>query len=313
MAGAPEGFLGIEIGGTKLQIVGGDGSGRISRRWREVVDPRAGGAGICQQIVRGLEGIRTGFNAAAVGVGFGGPVDWRAGRVSCSHQIDGWEDFELGSWLREQTGLPARIENDSNLAALAEATCGAGAAADPVFYFNLGSGVGGGLVVDGDIFHGAPPGEMEFGHLRLDRSGATVESRCSGWAIDRRIRAMRIDRPDSVLARSIGEAPGGEARCLAAALRERDPAAVELLAQLADDLAWALSHVVHLLHPAVIVCGGGLSLVGEPLRAAISGALTRHVMKAFAPGPPLRLSALGEDAVPIGALLLAGQASDCCG
>lgn len=307
MADAPPSLLGIEIGGSKLQIVAGDGSGRIVRRWRAPVDRESGGQGICRQILRGLDELRAGFDAYAIGVGFGGPVDWRTGRVCRSHQIDGWHSFELGDWLAAQTGLAVKVENDSNLAALAEATCGAAAGASPAFYFNLGSGVGGGLVIGGEIFHGSPPGEMEFGHLRLDRLGTTVESRCSGWAIDRRIRELRLQRPDSFLARGIGDAQGGEARHLAAALSRHDATALELVAELAEDLAWALSHVVHLLHPAIIVMGGGLSLVGEPLRAAVADALGKHVMDAFAPGPRLRLAALGEDAVPVGALLLAAS------
>ena len=75
----------------------------------------------------------------------------------------------------------------------------------------------------------------------------------------------------------------------------------------ADDLAFGLSHVTHLFHPEVIVLGGGLSLVGEPLREAIERHLRRFTMEAFAPGPQVRLAALGEDAVPAGALLLAGD------
>ena len=309
MGTASSTYLGIEIGGTKLQIVAGDGSGRIIDRWRAPVDRNAGGPGICRQLREGIAHVRASLSPAAIGVGFGGPVDWTTGRICRSHQIDGWENFELGSWLRGQTGLPVAVENDSNLATLAEATCGAGAGANPVFYFNLGSGVGGGVVTDGRIYHGAPPGEAEFGHLRLDRSGATVESRCSGWSIDRRIRAIANQHPDGLLARMIGQTHGGEAKHLVGALEQGDADARTILSGLADDLAFALSHAVHLLHPAIIVMGGGLSLIGEPLRAAIAADLPASVMDAFAPGPPLRLAKLGEDAVPVGALLLARGAA----
>jgi glucokinase len=241
-------------------------------------------------------------------VGFGGPIDFRTGRIARSHQIGGWEGFELKSWLREQTGLPVATENDANTAALAEAVIGAGAGADPVFYFNLGSGVGGGIIIGATIFHGRPPGEAEFGHLRLDRSGATVESRCSGWAVDRRIRAAAEAKPGGILARSLDPAKsGGEARHLASALAQGDPLARRIVGEWADDIGFALSHVVHLIHPAVIVMGGGLSLVGEPLRLAIAEALPRHVMEAFHPVPSVRLAKLGEDAVPAGALILAAR------
>jgi glucokinase len=300
-------FLGIEIGGTKLQIVAGDGQGRIARRWRAAAERAGGGPAICRQLQEGIAEIRKGVDPVAIGVGFGGPVDRLTGRIARSHQVDGWEDFDLRSWLREQSRLPVAVENDSNLAALAEARVGAGAGRYAVFYFNLGSGVGGGLVIDGRVYHGTPPGEAEFGHLLLDRSGATVESRCSGWAIDRRIRALCSDWPDRFLARAIGPTPGGESNHLAPALANGDPIAHTILHELSDDLAFALSHVVHLIHPELLVLGGGLALVGEPLRGAIADALARHVMKVFAPGPPIALASLGEDAVPTGALLLAAQ------
>ena len=301
-------YLGVEIGGTKLQIVAGDERGQIVRRWRASAQREAGGPAIAGQIHNGIREIRAGLEPRAIGVGFGGPVDNRTGRICTSHQVEGWENFDLPSWLNEQSGLNVIVENDSNCAALAEATLGAGASQSPVFYFNLGSGVGGGLAVDGRIYHGAPPGEAEFGHVRLDRSGgATVESRCSGWAIDRRIRALQAGRPDSLLARSLAPLPGGEARHLPAALAAEDAAARQIVGDLADDLAFALSHAVHLFHPAVIVLGGGLAMIGEPLRAGIAEALPRYIMDAFHPGPPLRLTQLGEDAVPSGALLLAAQ------
>ena len=299
--------LGIEIGGTKLQIVAGDSAGRITHRWRATTDRARGGPGICEQILQGIAELKPRTQPLAIGVGFGGPIDSKTGRISRSHQIDGWESFPLAQWITEQTGLPVRADNDANMAALAEATCGAGRGDDPVFYFNLGSGVGGGLIIGGRVFHGLPPGEAEFGHVRLDRSGQTVESRCSGWAIDGRLRSAAQSSPQGILGRMIGRTPGGEARHLASALAAGDRDAARILDELADDLAFALSHVIHLLHPAVLVMGGGLSLVGEPLRTAIAQALPRHVMEAFLPAPPLRLAALGEDSVPVGALLLAGE------
>src|SRR5947208_1434447 len=95
-----------------------------------------------------------------------------------------------------------------------EARHGAGMGFNPVFYVTLGSGVGGGLVVDGRIYHGAMPGEAELGHVRLARSGTTLESRCSGWAVDAKIRALKTNEPSSLLARLIGDASGGGAKHL---------------------------------------------------------------------------------------------------
>ncbi len=296
--------IGIEIGGTKLQLVLGDKNGTIQQRLKLAVSPARGAPGIRQQIQDHLPDLLKKSAVTAIGVGFGGPVDWKSGRICRSHQIEGWSEFDLGGWLHQLSDLPVRLDNDANVAALGEARCGAGREADPVFYVTLGSGVGGGLVVNGKIYHGATPGEAEIGHVRLDRQGTIVESRCSGWSIDARIRDSKTTDPASVLCRMPGFGSGGEAKHLAVALKSGDRAAQRILGDLAEDLAFGLSHVVHLVHPQVIVLGGGLSGIGEPLRLAVESALPDFVMEAFAPGPRIALAGLGEDAVPVGALLL---------
>ena len=303
-------FLGLEIGGTKLQLVVGDESAKIRERRRLTVRADLGAAGIRSQIEKTLPELLAQHKIAAGGVGFGGPVDWRAGRIARSHQIEGWSGFELAAWLRGLVGAPVFVDNDANVAALGETTRGAGAGFSPALYVTLGSGVGGGLVVDGKIYHGTAPGETEIGHLRLDRAGTTLESRCSGWAVDAKIREQIKARPDGPLARLVGDSVRGEARHLAAALQAEDEVAHRILATTAADLAFGLSHAVHLFHPAVIVLGGGLALVGAPLRTAVETALRGFIMDVFAPGPALRLSTLGEDAVPVGALLLAARSAE---
>lgn len=298
-------FLGIEIGGTKLQLAVGGGDGCIRERHRFQVDATSGGGGIRKQLAAALGSILPVTKPAAIGVGFGGPVEAGTGRICCSHQVAGWADFGLRSWLEGLCDVPVVVENDANTAALGEARCGAGHGASPVFYVTLGSGVGGGLVVDGRIFHGAKPGESEIGHVRLDRDGTVVENRCSGWAVDRRVREAARREPSGLLAGLVAGATRGEARYLAPALAAGDATARRILGETADDLAFALSHVTHLMHPEVIVVGGGLSLLGEPLRAGVEAALRRWVMEVFRPGPRVALAGLGEDAVPAGALLLA--------
>lgn len=301
-------FLALEIGGTKLQLFVGDESANILQRWRFNVEPRLGGEGIRTQIERALPDILGSHDVAAIGVGYGGPVDWRTGQICCSHQIEGWADFPLGDWLRRQAQRTVVIDNDANCGALGEALRGAGQGNNPVFYVTLGSGVGGGLVVDGNIYHGAKPGESEIGHVRLDREGTIVEQRCSGWAVDKIIRALAGQDPSSRLARLTTGMNGGEARALAEALKENCPVAEAILAEVADNLGFGLSHVTHVMHPETIVLGGGLSLLGEPLRAAVEAALGRFVMKAFEKPPRVALAALREDAVPVGALFLARSA-----
>jgi len=295
----------MEIGGTKLQLVLGDRGGQIVQRRKSTVEAARGATGIREQIQQAMPELTSRQRLEGVGVGFGGPVDWKTGMICRSHQIEGWSEFDLSGWLRDLTGARVRVDNDANVGALGEATHGAGIGFNPVFYVTLGSGVGGGLVVNGAIYHGASPGEAEIGHVRLDRHGTIVEQRCSGWAVDAGIRQLQNTAPESTLAKLAAEDPGGEARHLQSALHQGDPAAKQILEKTAEDLAFGLSHVTHLFHPEVIILGGGLSKTGEPLRQAVERHLARFIMDAFAPGPRVALARLGEDAVPVGALVLA--------
>src|SRR6267378_4044169 len=119
------------------------------------------------------------------------------------------------------------------------------------------------------------------------------------------IRSLKTSEPASLLARLMGTASGGEAKHLSAALQQGDAAAVRILNEVAEDLAFGLSHVVHLFHPEIIVLGGGLSNLGETLRTGVEESLTGFIMEAFRPGPEMVISKLGEDAVTVGALVLA--------
>jgi len=307
--------LGIEIGGTKLQLVTSNLTGRIDQRFRYAVDLERGANDILQRISDTIAQLAE--PPQSIGVGFGGPLDWQTGRIANSHQVHGWSGFQLANWLQQQVpGATVRVENDANVAALAEARQGVATGFRTVFYVTLGSGVGGGLVVDGQLYHGTAPGEAEIGHLWLvppgvDSPGQTLEQTVSGWAVDRQIRDLLPQLPvDSVLKQLVLEAqqkndnPDRLARFLHPAYENSDPVARMLIEQIGSVLALGLSHVVHLFHPDAIVLGGGLSGIGEPLRAAVRQALPRFVMQSFQPPPVVLLAKLGEDAVPIGALEL---------
>jgi glucokinase len=300
-------LIGVEIGATKLQVVVGDQEAVILERRRLTADREGGAVAIRAQLEDVLGTLLEEFQPRAVGVGFGGPVDIEAGRIAISHQVEGWADFPLRDWLRELTGLPVIVENDTNAAALAEALRGAGRDRRLVFYTNFGSGMGGGMVIDGELYHGAAPGESELGLTLLNRSGITFESRCCGWAVDQKVRAHIEDHPDGLLAELAGGSREGAARFLRPALQRGDAPAQAILNETAEDIAFAVSHVAHLFHPEVVILGGGLSLIGEPLREAVARFVPGFVTQSFRPGPGIRLSALGEDVVCVGALLLAMQ------
>ena len=139
----------------------------------------------------------------------------------------------------------------------------------------------------------------------MDKTGVTLESRCSGWAVNKRIRDHIENSPESTLSRLSANSSYPEATLLKPALEENDGIARKIIGEISDDLAFALSHVVHLFHPDIIVIGGGLSLLKDHLRIPVEKKLSDYVMKAFLPIPTVQIAALGENVVPVGAAELA--------
>lgn len=297
-------MIGIEIGGTKLQVLGIDlDRGREVGR-RAPVEPPLGAPGILRNLAAMVEAVASELGAVeAVSVGFGGPVCRSTGTTLGSSHVAGWKAFPLLSWLREQLGdRPLYLENDTNAAALAEAILGAGRAHSHVLYSNNGSGIGAGLVVHGRIYHGAGATEMELGHLRVGRSDAPLQATCSGWAIDRWMRERRT----APAADDLRTEPGGMNPVdRAVARQERD--VLEFLDARCRDYALGLSHAAYLLNPSVIVLGGGVARMGEPWRSAVERHLRRWVRDPIPEPPVVKLSILGERVVPLGAMILADR------
>jgi glucokinase len=325
-------YLGIEIGGTKLQAGLGDGRGVLTDSERVTAQATSGAAAIRDQIeqiaLRLLK--RNGASPGdldGIGIGFGGPVDTTGGRVAKSHQVDGWDAFPLADWCTERLGQPCVLHNDADTAGLAEAVLGAGVGYSPVFYMTVGSGIGGGLIIDQTIYRGAGAGASEVGHLEVparmqngDYASETLESHCSGWGIAERMR----QRATEVLAR--GDAESADATALveltkdgiagitpitiAKAAQSGNQLAQIHLRETCDSLAWAINQVIRLLCPKRIVIGGGVSELGEdllfaPLRAAVE----RHMFPPFQGQCEIVPASLGEAVVVHGALLLAAQNS----
>ena len=301
-------YLGIEIGGTKLQSAIVDAAGNVLLARTDAVAAAEGAETLRRTLGGQLDALLAatppGTAVEAAGIGFGGPVDRQRGVVAASFHVDGWQEFPLAEWLsRRLGGLPVSLENDANAAALAEACVGAGRGASPVLYSNAGSGIGGGLVIDGRLYHGRPPGEMEIGHLAIGPDGGILEDLASGWSIDAKVRGRVAADPDGPLARVAAGRPA-DARHLAGAIAAGDEAARSILDEAARSYAWGLSHAVHLLNPEVIVLGGGVAMIGEAWREGVARHLDSFLMKTMRPGPPVRLAALGQSVVPVGAALV---------
>jgi glucokinase len=309
-------YFGIEIGGTKLQLGIGNGDGVIGARWRGDVDPAAGAEGIRRQILAAVPHLLGGAPIRAAGIGFGGPVNDATQRIIKSHQIAGWDDFPIALWLSRELKIPAFLGNDADVAGLAEALHGAGRKLSPIFYITIGSGIGGGLIVDGNIYRAVGHGAAEIGHLpvldRRDPSApamAPLEHVASGWGIGthaRKLLAAGSGADSLVLQLAGGAIDRVTALHVGEAAKSGDAFAVARLDEALDALSEAIRAVIALLCPRRIVIGGGVSLLGdkcffEPLRKKVA----ERVFQPFAGLTDILPAALGEAVVVHGALALA--------
>src|SRR5262249_31797845 len=162
------------------------------------VDVAAGAEGIRRQILAAVPELLVQANVdraqiRGVGIGFGGPVDDATRTIIKSHQVQGWDSFPLADWISERLGWPAALGNDADVAGLAEALFGAGKGLSPIFYITIGSGIGGGLIIDGEIYRGCGRGAAEIGHVEVRADVGTgfegsdiLENVASGWGMARR-------------------------------------------------------------------------------------------------------------------------------
>jgi glucokinase len=270
----------------------------------------------------------------SIGVGFGGPVDSASATVLLSHQVEGWRDFPLRAWFEERFGLPCRVENDSNAAGWAEYCCGAGRGARNMVYMNIGSGIGGAIIIDGRLYNGQGRGAGEIGHTQIPnlwparfrrqspraktrnqtsdtytaplRRFDKLEHLCSAWAIERRLREIDTIPPRSPLANLTG---GRTERItgpvIAEAAARRDALVLETLDRASEMLAIAVANVITLLHPERFVLGGGFAQLGEPLFDRLRPAVDRLVIAPFRGRYKLLPAQLQQNVVIVGTLLLA--------
>ncbi|MFO0904536.1 MAG: ROK family protein [Pirellulales bacterium] len=342
-------FLGIEIGGTKLQLgVGRGHGGPLVELARRDIDARRGAEGILKQIQEAGAELLSRHVVTRIGIGFGGPVNSATGRVLKSHQVAGWDDAPLAEWCQTTLGVPAVLANDCDAAALAEARFGAGRGARTVFYVTVGTGIGGGLVIDGQVHGVGRPAVAEIGHLRpglhADRPEDTIESMASGPGIAATAQALlsgqvsrslpkirkqlghpdrahvreRLERVaagsqthhDDLLRRCGADLESLNARHVAQAASEGNELAREVLDEACQALGWAIAQVVTLVAPEIVVVGGGVSLMSESLfMAPVRRHALKYVFPPLAHAYEILPAQLGEEVVVHGALAIAAAAA----
>ena len=306
--------IGIETGGTKTQVGIGSAQtgllpGGIVRRQ---VNRENGAAGILDDIVSMVEDILSSKSLTLadinkIGIGYGGILDATRGVVLKSYQIEGWTNFPLKEWAEKQWGKPVFIENDASTAGLAESILGNGRGCSRLFYITVGSGVGGGWILNGKIDNGQGLGAAEIGHMWTPdpQSGkpTELEQICSGWAIGQRAR-LAVANADSIMKDMAGSLDKIDAKVVYSAAERGDEIAARILHETCQTLAIGISNVIALLHPERVVLGGGVSLMGSLFWNTLQNEFRSRVLPTFASSVELVPAKLKEDVVVIGALCL---------
>jgi glucokinase len=215
-----------------------------------------------------------GDGAEAIGVGIPSTIDQRAGRAVSSVNIP-LADVDLGARLRERFDLPAAIENDANAAALAEHRYGAGRGSKHMVMLTLGTGIGGGLILDGRLYRGAVGAAAELGHITIDLDGPPCQGLCpgrghlealaSGTATDALARERAAARPDGDLGRAAAAGQDVDARLAVDLAAEGPGDARELIEAVGFHLGVGIATFVTIFNPEVVVLGGGFARAGDLL------------------------------------------------
>jgi len=310
--------IAVDLGGTNIRAARMDQAGKILARDR--IETKAE-AGMGQAVARLAEMIQRLRSKETVGIGVGTPGTPDPGTgcmKSRAVNIPDSQGYPLCPELTRLTGLPAAADNDGNLAALGEYWMGAGKGEHVLIILTLGTGIGGGMVIDGHVYHGHSNLGTEFGHITIDMHGrpcpcgtiGCFEQYASAIAVGRDTReALAKGTPEAKASRLWtlcgGDPQKADAKMLCDAARNGDAFANRLLDQSADYLAAGLGALLNALNPSCAILAGGMALAGDVLFTRVRAALTKN--RAYAPiwkDCKLVPAALGDDAGLIGAAMI---------
>ena len=309
--------IGIDVGGTGIQI------GVVNRKnsiMKEGSIPTRTDIPFEQQIRQMADCVVSTVHAAglnvedieSIGVGIPGIASAKTGEIiKCTNM--GWFHMPFREVFTRYLNKPVHIDNDANVAALAESVAGISAGTASSVFITIGTGIGSGIIINGKIWSGAHHIGGELGHVIFDLNGVPctcgnhgcLERYCSATALIRMAREAVAEHPDSLILSSVGGDPMKiEAKTVFDSARAEDPLAMKVYRDYIRCLAQAVASVVNLLDPEVIVLGGGVSKAGSFLLDPLAEEYPKYVLFNDQPLPPVKLAVLGSEAGIIGAAML---------
>ncbi len=311
-------LAGIDIGGTTIKFGLVDPRGKILFKDQKPTVVGRGAEPLLHLISNIAESLL--YHAAEeelevrwLGVGTPGAVEPKTGKIiGPSPNITGWEGTELGGTLKKRINLPVFVDNDVNVMALAEARFGAAMSFRTAVCIAMGTGVGGGIVIDGKVLQGASGGAGEIGHMVIDPNGPScrcgargcLEAYCSSAAIISRANQLLKNELTPVFQEVLeGKLENLNIRKLFVAYKAEDPIARQVVTETAEYLGMGLANVVTLLNPEIVVIGGGIA-DGGGIIDEVSTVIRKRALRPAGEVVRIVKASLGNDAGFIGASLL---------
>jgi glucokinase len=305
--------IGADLGGTKLAV--GVMNAGAETTWKDEVPSRGySQEEVIDLLVREVERARDARPAvAAVGLGIPARIDFESGHAIDTVNLD-FEEFPVKDLIEEKTGLPAFVDNDGNLAMMAEALYGAAKGARNALMLTLGTGIGGGVWINGEIFRGTTGAGAELGHVVVEIDGPPCQGNCpgrgcvevfaSGTGIGRMGQEAAMAVPNSALGKVAATGTAITAREVNDAAMAGDAAAIGVVERVGHYLGTALVSLSNIFEPEVIVLGGGAMALGELILEPTRREIASHALKPM-DQTPVVAAQLGPSAGMIGAASLA--------
>ncbi len=304
-------LIGVDVGGTKVAAGLVNATGEITYQTRVPMVASDGLAGLAA-VVSAIDAVRAESEMdpkikgviSGIGICAPGPLDPRSGIVLNPPNVPGWRNFPLASEIAKSTGLPVYLDNDGNAAALAEALWGAGRGYRNVFCATLGTGIGTGIVFDGQIYHGRTGAAAEGGHVTIDYRGprckcgkpGCIEILASGTAIARRASEKIAAGQVSSILQEAEKMSTISGEMVGRAYLAGDRLAKEILTETAMFLTVWLGTIVDLIEPDVMIVGGGVTEMLKPFLGEIRDALPQWCINPRSREIPLVMAHYGPEA-----------------
>ncbi len=307
-------IVGVDLGGTKIDAVLSDSCGNIKKRELKETRASEGPNAVIKRIVDAIKAVSSDSEIAAVGIGAAGIIDVKTGLITFSPNLPGWRNIKLKDILERELGVKTFVDNDATVAALAEHKFGIAVGCDHVVYVSVGTGIGGGIITNGQIYRGICGSAGEIGHMIIDINGPLCgcgnkgcwEALASGTALEREAKAKIAEGVKTSIPKYTKESGNKiTAKGIYLAAQDGDRLAKELIEQLGYYLGVGLANLVNIFNPQLVVIGGGVSRMGDMLLNPARKTVRERAFELSAKAARVEISSLGYDAGPLGAVALA--------